>query len=142
MSNKNERTLAIIKPDAYNNGNAGKILDIITKSNFNILGIKLLKLSIEKAGEFYQVHKGKYFYDRLCKFMSSGKMIVLALEAEGAIKKWRDIMGATDPTEAKEGTIRNKYGTTVTKNSVHGSDSIESGLSETSFFFEESELYN
>lgn len=141
MSDNQERTLAIIKPDAYSKGYAGKIIDIIIQENLSIIGMKLVKLSKEKAEEFYSIHKGKYFFERLCNFMSSGKIIVIALEAENAIKKWRKIMGATDPAEAAENTIRHKFGTIVTQNATHGSDSKENGILEISFFFNESELY-
>lgn len=141
MSDNVERTLAIIKPDAFTKGYAGKILDAIVEANFSIIGMKLLKLSKEEAGQFYDIHKGKYFYDRLCEFMSSDKIIVIALEHENAIHKWRELMGATDPNEADEGTLRQRFGVKITYNATHGSDCIESGKKEVSFFFKEFELY-
>lgn len=142
MSDNIERTLAIIKPDAFANGNSGKIIDTIIENKFNIIGMKLLHLSKNEAGEFYSVHKEKYFYDRLCEFMSSGIIIVIALECVDAIKKWRHTMGSTNPLEASEGTIRKKFGSTVTQNATHGSDCTKSGISEVDFFFKKSELYN
>lgn len=141
MSDYAERTLAIIKPDAFTKGYAGKIINAIIEANFSIIGMKLLQLSKDEAGRFYDVHKGKYFYDRLCNFMSSNKIIVLALEHENAINKWRELMGSTDPNEAESGTLRKRFGVKITHNATHGSDCVESGIKEVSFFFKESELY-
>ncbi len=135
-----QRTLAIIKPDAYERKLAGKIIDMILQNDFSIAGIKVLKLTAEQAGEFYAVHTEKPFFEDLTSFMSSGKIMVLALEAEDAIERWRKVMGATDPAKAAEGTIRNKYGTAVNRNVCHGSDAVETAQTEVAFFFNEDEL--
>lgn len=142
MSDSKERTLAIIKPDAFLKGYSGKIIDTIVESGLSIIGMKLHRMDKEEAGNFYKVHKGKYFYERLCDFMSSGNIIVMALEATDAISQWRTIMGSTDPQEAAEGTIRHRFGTVVTQNATHGSDCEETAQEEITFFFKESELYN
>ena len=137
MSN---RTFAIIKPDAVKKGNVGKIYDQIICAGFNILGVKLIKMSLLQAQEFYGVHKGKPFYEELTKFMSSGESMVLALEKDNAVTVWRGTIGATNPEEAAEGTIRFDFATSIGENAVHGSDSDENAKKEIGFFFTESEL--
>lgn len=132
MSN---RTLTMIKPDAMNRGYAGAILDMISKAGFRIVAMKLTKLSIEKAGEFYAIHKEKPFYNDLVAFMSSGPIIAAILEKENAVAGFRKLIGATDPSKADEGTIRKLYATSIGENAVHGSDSDENAKIEGDFFF-------
>lgn len=135
-----ERTFAIIKPDAFGAGNAGKIIARIYEEGFTIVGLKKLYLSKVEAEGFYYVHKGKPFFDELTDFMSSGPCIVMVLEAEGAIKKWRDLMGATDPEKADAGTLRKEFGTFVGENATHGSDAPETAAFEIGYFFSGLEL--
>ncbi len=135
-----ERTFAIIKPDAFAAGNAGKILARIYQEGFKVVGLKKLYLSKNEAEGFYHVHLGKPFFDELTDFMSSGPCIVMVLEAEEAIKKWRDLMGATNPAEAAEGTLRKEFGTYVGENATHGSDAPETAAFEISYFFSGLEL--
>jgi len=130
-----ERTFAIIKPDAFKAGNAGKILARIYAEGFMVVGLKKLYLSKVEAEGFYAVHTGKPFFDELTTFMSSGPCVVMVLEAEGAIKKWRDLMGATNPSEAAEGTLRREFGTFVGENATHGSDAPETAAFEIGYFF-------
>ena len=137
MGNK---TLAIIKPDAVKNGDTGKIYDRILQTDFNILSAKLLKMTRAQAEGFYAVHRERPFYGELIVFMSSGPCMVLALEKENAVFSWRETIGATNPEEAAEGTIRNDFATNVQENAVHGSDSDENAQKEIDFFFTESEL--
>ena len=137
MSN---RTFAIIKPDAVKKGNTGKIYDRIISAGFNILGAKLIKMSLLQAQGFYGVHKGKSFFKELTEFMSSGQSMVLALEKENAVTAWRETIGATNPEEAAEGTIRFDFAASIGENAVHGSDSNENAKKEIGFFFTESEL--
>ena len=137
MSN---RTFAIIKPDAVKKGNTGKIYDRIISAGFNILGAKLIKMSLLQAQGFYGVHKGKSFYVELTEFMSSGQSMILALEKDNAVTAWRETIGATKPEEAAEGTIRLDFATSIGENAVHGSDSDENAKKEIGFFFTESEL--
>jgi len=137
MSN---RTFAIIKPDAIKNGNTGKIYDRIISEGFNVLGAKLIKMSLLQAQGFYGVHKGKSFYKELTEFMSSGQSMVLALEKDNAVSAWRETIGATDPIEANERTIRRDFATSIGENAVHGSDSDKNAKKEIGFFFTESEL--
>jgi nucleoside-diphosphate kinase len=134
------RTFAIIKPDAVKNGNTGKIYDRIIQNNFKIISAKLLKMSNQQAEGFYSVHKNRPFYKELTEFMTSGPCMVLALEKENAVKNWRDVIGATNPAEAAEGTIRKDFATSVQENAVHGSDSNENAKKEIAFFFTDSEL--
>jgi len=135
-----EKTFAIIKPDAFAAGNAGKILARIYEEGFKVIGLKKLYLSKKEAEGFYYVHRERPFFAELTDFMSSGPCIVMVLEAEGAIKKWRDLMGATDPTEAAEGTLRKEFGTFVGENATHGSDAPETATFEISYFFAGLEL--
>ena len=135
-----QRTLCIIKPDAFKKGVAGSILQMILDAGFSVKGMKLVHLSETQAGRFYEVHKERPFYKDLVSFMSSGPVIPIALEKENAIIGWRTLIGATDPAEAEEGTIRKKFAASKGENAVHGSDSEENGKIEVGFFFAESEL--
>lgn len=135
-----ERTFAIIKPDAFRAGNAGKILARIYEEGFTVIGLKKLYLSKIEAEGFYGVHKGKPFFDELTDFMSSGPCLVMVLEAENGIAKWRQLMGATDPKEAEEGTLRRQFGTFVGENATHGSDAPETAAFEIGYFFSGLEL--
>ena len=130
-----EQTLSIIKPDAVERNLESKIKTFFNKKNLKILESKKIKISKEEASEFYKVHQTKPFYNDLCNYLSSGPIVVMVLEGEQAISKNRDIMGATDPLKAKEGTLRKMYGLSIDKNSVHGSDSLESAKKEIGFFF-------
>ena len=134
------RTLAIIKPDAVSMGYASTISDRIIKEGFIILGTKQIKMSLSKSEGFYTVHIGKPFFEELTRFMSSGPCIVLALEKENAVDSWREVIGATNPEDADEGTIRKEFAKNVGENAVHGSDSDENATQEIAFFFSEEEL--
>ena len=134
------RTFAIIKPDAVKNRYTGKIYDRILQNGFTILSAKLLKMTLAQAEGFYAVHKDLPFYGELTTFMTSGACMVLALEKENAVAAWRETIGATNPEEAAEGTIRKDFATSLGKNAVHGSDSDENAEKEIAFFFAESEL--
>lgn len=129
------RTLAIIKPDAVAAGNAGKIIAHLEGAGFRIVAMKMVHLSREQAGEFYAVHRERPFYGELVEFMTSGPSIPLALEADDAVAKYRETIGATDPAEAAEGTIRRLYAESKGRNAVHGSDSDENAATEIRFFF-------
>jgi len=135
-----ERTFAIIKPDAVLRGQQGEILSRIKKAGFQIIAIKSMRLTKEEAGGFYAVHKARPFFGELTDFMSSGKIFALVLEAEGAILKWRDTMGATDPQKAAPGTIRHDLGTSIGNNCTHGSDAPDTAAFEISYFFSGFEL--
>jgi len=135
-----ERTLCILKPDAVRANNIGNIVAMIQAAGFRILGMKLTRLSAEQAGEFYAVHKERPFYGELVAFMGSGPVVPIALEKANAVADWRALIGATDPAEAAEGTIRKAYAASKGENAVHGSDSVENGALEVSFFFSEAEL--
>ena len=135
-----EQTFAIIKPDAFAAGNSGKILARIYTEGFKVVGIKKLYMGKVEAEGFYYVHKERPFFGELTEFMSSGPCIVLALEADGAIKKWRDLMGATNPAEAEEGTIRKEFGSNIGENATHGSDAPETAAFEIPYFFSGLEL--
>lgn len=130
-----ERTLAIIKPDAVKKKLIGKIMQRIEEEDFKISGLKMLHLTKEEAQGFYIVHKDKHFYDSLTDFMSSGEILVMVLERENAISHWRDVMGATDPALAKPASLRQKYGFSVERNVVHGSDSPDSAEWEIDYFY-------
>jgi len=134
------RTFAIIKPDAVKNRYTGKIYDRILQTGFTILSAKLLKMTLIQAEGFYAVHRERPFYGELTTFMSSGACMVLALEKENAVAAWRETIGATNPEEAAEGTIRKDFATSLGENAVHGSDSDENAEKEIAFFFTESEL--
>ncbi len=135
-----ERTFAIIKPDAVAAGQAGEILADIQKAGFKIAGMKMKRLSQLEAESFYGVHKERPFFGSLVKFMTEGPVVVLVLEAADAIKKWRDTMGATNPANAAEGTLRKKYATSIERNCVHGSNAPETAAVEIPFFFAGTEL--
>tara|TARA_B100000401_G_C52569890_1_gene607424 strand:- start:230 stop:640 length:411 start_codon:yes stop_codon:yes gene_type:complete len=134
MSNM-EQTLSIIKPDAMERNLSENIKSIFSKNNLSILASKKLHISKDEAAEFYKIHQSKPFYDQLCSYLSSGPIEVLILQGENAVLKNRELMGATDPKNAKEGTIRKLYGVSIDKNSVHGSDSIDNAKIEINFFF-------
>ncbi len=128
-------TFTMIKPDAYAAGNASKILDLITSNGFKILALKQVHLSALQAAEFYEMHKEKSFFDALVEFMSSGKILAAILEKENAVNEFREFIGKTNPAEAAEGSLRKLFGTSLTCNAVHGSDSDESAEREANFFF-------
>ena len=133
-------TFAIIKPDAVQNGDTGKIYDRILTAGFNIMGAKLIKLTKQQAEGFYDIHKERPFFSELTEFMSSGQSMVLALNKENAVKSWRETIGSTNPEEAESGTIRKDFATNIQNNAVHGSDSDENAKKEIAFFFTNSEL--
>jgi len=135
-----ERTFAIIKPDAVGRGLQGEILSRIHKAGFRIVAIRSMRLTKDEAGGFYAVHRERPFFGELTDFMSSGKIIVMVLETENAIAKWRDAMGATDPKKAAPGTIRHDLGTSIGNNVTHGSDAPETAAFEISYFFAGHEL--
>jgi len=130
-----EQTLSIIKPDAVERNLENKIKSFFLEKNLKVLKSKKIKISKDEASEFYKVHQTKPFYDALCNYLSSGPIIVMILEGENAVLKNRELMGATDPLKAKEGTLRKMYGISIDKNSVHGSDSVENAKTEIDFFF-------
>ena len=134
------RTLAIIKPDAVASGHTGKIIGRITNEGFTILGSKQIKMSLSQAEGFYEIHRENPFFEELTNFMSSGSCVVLALERESAVSHWRKVIGATNPAEAEDGTIRKLFAKSVGENAVHGSDSDENGKIEISYFFAEYNL--
>jgi nucleoside-diphosphate kinase len=135
-----QRTFAIIKPDAVAAGHTGPILAKITENGFVIRGMKMLRLSRAQAEGFYAVHKERPFYASLVSFMTEGPVVVLVLEREDAIAKWREVMGATNPANAAEGTIRKQFAASIERNAVHGSDAPETAAVEVPFFFSASEL--
>ena len=136
----NERTLSIIKPDAVGNNVIGKILQKFEDNNLKIVASKMIHLSKEKAEGFYAIHKDKPFFDKLINFMISGPVIVQVLEGDNAISKNREIMGATNPDEAKNGTIRKDFASSIDENAVHGSDALETANIEIKYFFDDSEI--
>ena len=135
-----ESTLCIIKPDAVKKKIQGNIIQKISDTGFNILGMKMIRLTERIAGKFYEVHKERPFYNDLVSFMISGNVVVIALEKENAVLDYRKLIGATDPAEAEEGTIRKLFADSKSENAVHGSDSAENGKLEVAFFFAASEL--
>ena len=130
-----ERTFAIIKPDAVRARNAGKIVTMIEDAGFDIVAMKKTRLSGDQAGGFYAVHKERPFFGELVEFMTSGPVVVMILEREGAIKGWRDLMGPTDSTQAGPDTVRGRFGTDIGSNASHGSDAPETAAFETAYFF-------
>ena len=134
MSNL-EKTLSIIKPDAVERNLDSEIKSFFEKNNLKIIKTKKVKISKEEASEFYKVHQTKPFYGELCNYLSSGPIVVMILEGENVVSKNRQLMGATDPKKAEDGTLRKMYGLSIDKNSVHGSDSVENGKIEVNFFF-------
>ena len=135
-----ERTLAIVKPDAVERGLLGEILKRIHEAGFQIVAVKSLRLTKAEAEGFYAVHRGKPFFGPLTEFMSSGKVVVLVLEVENAIARWRDTMGATDPAKAAPGTIRRDFGASIQNNCTHGSDAPDTAAFEIGYFFSAHEL--
>jgi nucleoside-diphosphate kinase len=135
-----ERTFGIIKPDAVKAGAIGGVLALVEKSGLKVIGLRYLKMSTDQAQGFYAVHKARPFYNDLVKFMTSGPCVVMALEGENAIARYREVMGSTDSKKAAPGTIRASYGTDIEKNAVHGSDSPDNAKIELAFFFTSSEL--
>ena len=133
-------TFGIIKPDAVKNGKFGAITQKIVDAGFKIRGMKLVEMSRKQAEGFYAVHKERPFFGELTEFMSSGACVVLALEKENAVKAWRDLMGATNPAEAADGTLRKEFATSIGENAVHGSDSEENATIEIAYFFSKLEL--
>ena len=132
-----EQTLSIIKPDAIERNLAENIKNIFIKNNLNIKDSKKIHVTKEEAAEFYKVHQSKPFYNDLCTYLSSGPILVMILEGENAVVSNRKLMGATDPKNAEQGTIRKKYGISIDKNSVHGSESLETAKIEIDFFFKD-----
>jgi nucleoside-diphosphate kinase len=133
-------TFGIIKPDAVRGNKTGSILQKIIDGGFKVRGMKLINMTLPQAEGFYAVHRERPFFGELTQFMSSGPCVVLALEKEGAVKGWRDLMGATDPARADDGTIRKEFGGSVGENAVHGSDSEENAAIEIAYFFSQLEL--
>lgn len=131
------RTLAIVKPDAVAAGNVGRIVAHLEDAGFRIVAMKLIHMSRERAGDFYAIHRERPFYGELVEFMSSGPCVPMVLERENAVSRYREVIGATDPAEADEGTIRKLYAESKGRNAVHGSDSDENAAREIAFFFDE-----
>ena len=136
-----QRTLAIVKPDAVAKHVTGKIVARIEDAGFTILGAKLVHMSLDQARGFYYVHRQRPFFDSLCAFMTQGPSLVMVLEGDNAIQRWRDLMGATDPAKAAAGTLRKEFASSIEANAVHGSDSPESAATEIPYFFSSLELY-
>ncbi|KYG76699.1 nucleoside-diphosphate kinase [Roseivirga echinicomitans] len=135
------RTFTMVKPDAVEAGNIGGILNMIEEAGFKIVAMKYVKLSAEIAGKFYEVHSERPFYGELCEYMSSGAIVAAILEKDNAVADFRKLIGATNPADAEEGTIRKKYATSISANAVHGSDSDENAAIEGSFFFSQFERF-
>lgn len=135
-----ERTFAIIKPDAVRKGQSGEILSMIEDAGFRVIGMKIRRLTKQDAEAFYAVHKARPFFPGLVTFMTEGPVVTLVLERENAIAKWRDLMGATNPANAAEGTIRKRFAENIERNCVHGSDASETAAVEIPFFFAGNEL--
>jgi nucleoside-diphosphate kinase len=135
------RTFTMIKPDAVRNGHIGAILEKINDAGFQIVAMKYTKLSKEKAGDFYAVHKERPFYDELVEFMSSGPIVAAILEKDNAVEDFRKLIGATNPDEAEEGTIRALYANSIGENAIHGADSDENAKIEGSFHFAQTDIY-
>jgi nucleoside-diphosphate kinase len=136
----NNRTFTMIKPDAFANGHSGAILDIILKSGFKLIALKMTRLSTEKAGAFYAVHRARPFYGELVEFVSRGPILAAILEKENAVADFRKLIGATDPAKADKGTIRQLFAASLGENAIHGSDSDENALLECDFFFSNLEM--
>ncbi|MCX6639175.1 MAG: nucleoside-diphosphate kinase [bacterium] len=135
-----ERTLLIIKPDAVKASRSGEILKMVVDAGFEVIAMRMTLLTREQAAKFYAIHEGKPFFNPLLDYMTSGKVIPVALERENAVTKLREVLGATDPAKAAPGTIRALFGTNIEHNAGHGSDSVENGRIETAFFFGEMEF--
>ncbi|MDT5124304.1 MAG: nucleoside-diphosphate kinase [Acidobacteriota bacterium] len=140
MAEQGNLTFGIIKPDAVRGGKTGAIIQRITDGGFRVRALKLIQMTLAEAEGFYAVHKERPFFPELTQFMSSAPCVVMALEKEGAVKAWRDLMGATDPAKADEGTLRKEFGGSMGENAVHGSDSEENARIEISYFFSQLEL--
>ncbi len=130
-----ERTFSIIKPDAVAAGQAGEILAMLERAGFRIIGMRMVKLSQQQAEGFYAVHRERPFFPSLVKFMTEGRIVALALEREDAVKKLREVMGATNPANAAEGTIRKRFAASIERNCIHGSDAPETAAVELAYFF-------
>jgi nucleoside-diphosphate kinase len=135
-----ERTFSIIKPDAVAAGNAGEILAMLQKAGFKVIGMRMTRLSEAQAQAFYAVHKERPFFNGLVKFMTEGPIVVLGLERENAVKQLREVMGATNPANAAEGTVRKRFATDIERNAIHGSDAPETAAAELQFFFTSADL--
>jgi nucleoside-diphosphate kinase len=135
------RTFTMIKPDAFKDGNSGAITKMIEEAGFRIVAMKLTKLTSERAGQFYEVHSERPFYKDLCNYMSSGPIVAMILEKSNAVADFRKLIGATNPAQAEEGTIRKKFAKSIEANAVHGSDSDENAKIEGDFFFARVEQY-
>lgn len=135
-----ERTLALVKPDALRAGYTGDIIKVIESNGFRIIALKLIHLSKRQAEGFYAVHRERPFFGPLTEFMQSGPIVAMILEREDAIRKWREVMGATDPSKAAEGTLRKRFGSSIQNNATHGSDAPETAAFETRYFFNELEI--
>ena len=140
MAEQGNLTFGIIKPDAVRAGHAGNIIQRITDAGFKLRGLKAIHMTLKQAEGFYAIHRERPFFSGLTEFMSSAPCVVMALEKEGAVKAWRDLMGATDPAKADEGTLRKEFGGSVGENAVHGSDSDENAKIEIAYFFSQIEL--
>tara|TARA_Y100000816_G_C25793929_1_gene415995 strand:- start:180 stop:578 length:399 start_codon:yes stop_codon:yes gene_type:complete len=130
-----ERTLSIIKPDAVERNLTKEIISFLENKNLKVITSKKIQITKEEAEDFYKVHQSKPFYERLCNYLSSGPIVVIILEGDKAVENYRKIMGSTDPKQAEKNTLRNLYGLSIDKNSVHGSDSLENAKKEINFFF-------
>src|SRR5712692_2049203 len=137
-----ERTFSIIKPDAVKAGHAGEIIDILEKAGFKILALRMTRLTEKQAQGFYDVHRDKGFFPSLVRFMTEGPIIVMALERENAIQKLREVMGATNPANAADGTIRKRFAESIERNCIHGSDAPETAEVELRYFFSTLDLQN
>jgi nucleoside-diphosphate kinase len=135
MSTSTERTFGIVKPDAVEKNAVGGVIEMIEKAGLKIVGLRLVKITDAQARAFYAVHKERPFFADLVRFMTSGPAVVMAIEGENAVTRYREVMGPTDSKKAPEGTIRNKYGTNIERNAVHGSDAPETARAELAFFF-------
>ncbi|MFT5917476.1 MAG: nucleoside-diphosphate kinase [Bacteroidia bacterium] len=135
------RTFTMVKPDAFGAGNSGAIIKMIEEAGFKIISAKVTQLSEERAGQFYEVHKERPFYNDLCSYMSSGAIIPMILEKDNAVADFRKLIGATNPIDAEEGTIRKKFATSIEANAIHGSDSDENAQVEGNFFFAKTEQF-
>ncbi len=139
---RSDITFTMIKPDAVAEGNAGAIMKMIEAAEFKILAMKLTRLTLEQAAKFYEVHQGKPFYESLCEYMSSGKIVAMVISKKDAVKEYRQLIGATDPAKAETGTIRKLYAKSIQSNAVHGSDSDENAGIEANFFFSRLEYFD
>ena len=137
----NNRTFTMLKPDAVGANNGGAITKMIQEAGFKIVSMKLTQLTPERAGQFYEVHKERPFYEDLCAYMSSGQIVPMILEKENAVEDFRTLIGATNPQEAAEGTIRNLFAESISANAIHGSDSNENAKIEGDFFFSQTEQF-